>query len=319
MLWRPGMLVEEMHRVPKDSTISITKNKRPNIVFVMLESWPADVIGPLGGDPGITPNFNKIAKDGYLFTNFYASGNRSQQGNASVYAGLPALPLTTLSDHPEKYAAVPSLVKDLNEQGYFTSFYFGGQLIYGNLKSFLVYNEFELIVEGDGFDSDLSRGKLGVHDAFVFQRYANDLQQMTQPFFSTVFTLSSHSPYDYPGDRPIDWIKVEQKFVNSVHYTDKALGDFFNEMIQSQLWENTLFLVFSDHSHLSYKGYPLNSFEYHQIPLLITGGALREEFRGEIMNRIFSNHDLPATILAQLGISADDYQLEQRYDEPIYP
>ncbi len=312
-------LVEEMHHVPKDSTISITKNKRPNIVFVMLESWPADVIGPLGGDPGITPNFNKLAKDGFLFTNFYASGNRSQQGNASIFAGLPALPLTTLSDHPEKYAAVPSLVKDLNEQGYFTSFYFGGQLIYGNLKSFLVYNEFTLIVEGDGFDRDLPRGKLGVHDAFVFERYANDLQQMTQPFFSTVFTLSSHSPYDYPGDRPIDWIKVEQKFVNSVHYTDKALGDFFNEMTQSQLWENTLFLVFSDHSHLSYKGYPLNSFEYHQIPLLITGGALREEFRGAEMSRIFSNHDLPATILAQLSISADAYSWSKDMMNPYAP
>jgi len=313
------MLVEKMHYVPKDTTVLISEYEKPNIVFIMLESWPADVIGPLGGDPGITPEFNELARKGLLFTNFYASGNRSQQGNASIFAGLPALPLTTLSDHPDKYAAVPSLIKDLNAQGYFTSFYFGGQLIYGNLKSFLMYNEFKKIVEGDGFDSDLPRGKLGVHDAYVFERYAKDIQQMTQPFFSTVFTLSSHSPYDYPGDRPIDWIEVEQKFVNSVHYTDNALGAFFSEMIQSSLWKNTLFFVFSDHSHLSYKGYPLSSFEYHQIPLLITGGALKEEFRGEKIDRIFSNHDLPATILAQLGISADAYRWSKDMMNPYTP
>ena len=312
-------LVEKMHHVPKDTTVLITTNNRPNIVFVLLESWPADVIGPLGGDPGITPKFNELAENGLLFTNFYASGNRSQQGNASIFAGLPALPLTTLSDHPDKYAAVPSLVKDLNEQGYHTSFYFGGQLIYGNLKSFLVYNEFDLIVEGNGFHSDLPRGKLGVHDEYVFERFASDLQQIPQPFFSTVFTLSSHSPYDYPGERPIDWIKVEQKFVNSVHYTDKSLGAFFSEMTQSALWENTLFLVFSDHSHLSYKGYPLSSFEYHQIPLLVTGGALKEAFRGKETDRIFSNHDLPATILAQLGISANAYRWSKDMMNPYAP
>ena len=143
----------------------------------------------------------------------------------------------------------------------------------------MVYNEFDQIIEGKDLGADLPRGKLGVHDEAIFEKFAEVIQQKKQPFFSTIFTLSSHSPYDYPGERPIDWIEIENEFVNSVHYTDRCLGNFFAVMKNSLVWENTLFFVMSDHSHLSYREYPLWSFEYHQIPLLLTGGALRYEFK----------------------------------------
>lgn len=312
-------MVNEMHYVLKDTTVLISKYSHPNIVFVLLESWPGDVIESYGSIPDITPEFRKLESEGLLFTNFYASGNRSQQGNASIFAGLPAIPITTLSDHPEKYGSVPSLVKILNNQEYYTSFYFGGQLIYGNLKSFLVYNEFDLIVEGADFDKELPRGKLGVHDEFVFNKYANDLQQMEQPFFSTVFTLSSHPPYDYPGERPIDWVKVENEFINSVHYTDNCLGSFFEEIRESTVWDSTLFFIMSDHSHLSYTGYPLWSFEYHQIPLLVTGGALKDEFKGGNIDKICSNMDIPVTILKQLGLPSDAFFWSKNILNPYGP
>jgi phosphoglycerol transferase MdoB-like AlkP superfamily enzyme len=302
-------IVEKIREVPEDTTVIITRINRPNIVIILLESWPGDAIESLGGDPAITPEFHKLEEDGLLFTNFYATGNRSQQGNASIYAGLPGIPVTTLANHPEKYQAVPSLVKILNDQGYFTSFYFGGQLIYGNIKSFLVDNGFDRIVEGKDFDSDLLRGKLGVHDEFVFHVYAEELEHMQTPFFSTVFTLSSHSPYDYPGERPIskEEISVENKFINSVHYTDRCLGEFFREIKDSPVWDNTLFFIMSDHSHFSYHGYPLWSFKYHQIPFLITGGALKSVYAGTQEDRIFNNTDIPLTILKQLGLPGDEF------------
>ncbi len=312
-------IVEEIHQIPKDTTVLLSKIPRPNIVFILLESWPADVVEALGGEPGITPEFNNLEKEGLLFTNFYASGNRSQQGNASIFAGLPAIPITTLSNHPEKYDAVPSLVKVLNAQGYYSSFYFGGQLNYGNLRSFLIHNEFDLIIEGDDFTEDVKKGKLGVHDEYLFRKYADDIQMMSQPFFSTVFTLSSHSPYDYPGERPIDWIEVENKFVNSVHYTDACLGGFFNTISDSHVWNNTLFFIMSDHSHLSYKAYPLSSFEYHQIPLLITGGALKDEFKGEKIASICSNNDIPVTILKQLNLPTDSFTWSKNILNPYTP
>ena len=312
-------IVKEIHQIQKDTTILLSKVPQPNIVFILLESWPADVVESLGGESGITPEFNKLEREGILFTNFYASGNRSQQGNASIFAGLPGLPITTLSDHPEKYDAVPSLVKALNAQGYYSSFYFGGQLNYGNLRSFLIHNEFDLIIEGNDFTDDVPSGKLGVHDEYLFKRYANDIQMMSQPFFSTVFTLSSHSPYDFPGERPIDWIEVENKFVNSVHYADACLGEFFKTISDSYIWNNTLFFIMSDHSHLSYKEYPLWSFEYHQIPLLITGGALKDEFKGEKIAGIFSNTDIPVTILKQLNLATESFTWSKNMLNPYSP
>ncbi|RLD42411.1 MAG: hypothetical protein DRI89_07380 [Bacteroidetes bacterium] len=313
------VLVEKLHRIEKDTTISILNIPKPNIVIILLESWSGDLIESIGGEPGITPEFRKLEKNGLFFTHFYATGNRSQQAMASIYGGLPALPVTTLSDHPEKYYAVPSLVKKLNGAGYFSSFYFGGQLIYGNIKSYLIYNEFNRLVEGDDFDDDVLQGKMGVHDEFLFENFSNDLNAMPQPFFATAFTLSSHSPYDYPGGKQISHIEREAEFVNSVFYTDQALGQFF-ESVKSKSWfENTLFVILADHSHPSHKGYAMRSFEYHNIPLLLCGGALKDEYRGEQVDKIFSNVDLTKTLLHQLNLSADEFFWSKDIFNPYSP
>ncbi len=311
-------LVKELHRVERDTTVSVLKLNRPNIVIVLLESWPGDVIESLGGDPGITPRFHELEKEGLLFTRFYTTGNRSQQAMASIYGGLPSLPVSTLADHPEKYGAVPSLLKRLHSEGYFSAFYFGGQLIYGNIKSYLVYNEFDRLVEGSDFKAELPRGKMGVHDEFLFRRFATDLEVMPRPFFATAFTLSSHSPYDQPGDRPFSTDR-EADFVNSVHYTDRSLGEFFDAVKKKSWYDSTLFVVSSDHSHASYKGYPLRTFEYHNIPFLLLGGALKDEYRVQQTGRIFTNVDLPQTLLHQLRLPAKEFFWSRDMFNPYSP
>ena len=312
-------IVKQLHSIEKDTTVSILNTLHPNIVIILLESWSGDLIESLGGEAGITNEFHKLEKDGLFFTRFYATGNRSQQAIASIYGGLPALPITTLTDHPEKYYAVPSLVKRMNEAGYFTSFYFGGQLEYGNIKSYLVYNEFDRLVEENDFDSELPRGKMGVHDEFLFERFASDLSRMPQPFFATAFTLSSHSPYDQPGGRPLTHIKREKKFVNAVYYTDKSLGQFFSRVKNTSWYDSSLFIILSDHSHVSYKGHPLRTFEYHNIPLLLCGGALKKEFRGKQINKIFSNVDIPKTLLHQLNLPAAAFSWSKDMMNPYSP
>ncbi len=300
-------IVKKLHEVKGDSSMKLLNTTRPNIVIVLLESWSADLIESLGGEPGITPHFRELENEGLLFTQFYASANRSQQAMSSIYAGLPGIPITVITNHPEKYAALPSLVKDMKQHGYYTSFYFGGQLIYGNILSYLMYNGFDRIIEGKDLDPNFTRGKLGVHDEDLLSFYATALNDHPQPFFSTVFTLSSHSPYDFPMEHIIQWPETEKEFVNSAHYTDKALGRFF-ELARSQPWySNSLFLILADHSHLTYRNHPMRSFEYHNIPLLITGPALAEQYRGKTKDVITGNTDVPATLLAQLGLPADQY------------
>lgn len=311
-------IVAAIHQVSKDSTILILKTKRPNIVVLLLESWSGDMIESLGGEAGITPNFKKLEADGLLFTNFYASANRSQQAMGSLFAGIPGLPITTITNHPEKYTALPSLVKDLKKESYYTSFYFGGELIYGNILSYLMYNEFNKIVEGKDVDESLQRGKLGVHDEFAFSYFANALNKQNQPFLSTLFTLSSHSPYDFPMEHHIQWPKLEKEFVNSVAYTDRGLGEFFVLAKQQPWYANTLFIIMADHSHNTYRNHELQSFEYHKIPLLLCGPALKDSLRGKQYKQIAGNTDVTSTILHQLGLSAKEYPWSKNLFNPYY-
>ncbi len=312
-------IVKRLHYVSKDTTINILRIKKPNIVVIFLESFSGDLIESLGGDPEITPNFHEIEKEGLLFTEFYASGNRSQQALGSLYAGLPSIPITTLTAHPEKYKSVPSLVKILKKQGYYTSFYFGGQLIYGNIRSFIIANGFDRVIEGKDFDKSLPRQMLGVPDQYMFDRFLKDMGNMKRPFFANAFTLSSHSPYDVPGGKPIKRIKLENEFVNSAHYTDKCLGDFFKKAKRQSWWDSTLFIVMADHSHASYHNYALGSFEYHKVPLLITGGALKEKYRGKQNNTLTGNVDVTATLLHQLGLPSKEFFWSKNIFNPYSP
>ena len=302
-------VTEETHQVECDSTVMILKNDRPNMVIILLESWSADLIESLGGDPSIAPNFHQLEKEGLLFTNFYASANRSQQAIASIIGGLPGLPVTTITNHQEKYYAIPSIIQPLDSLGYYTSFYFGGELNYGNIMSYLRYNDFDHVVEGKDVDERFPKGKLGIQDTDMLPWAAKDLTKQPEPFFTTIFTLSTHSPYDYPKGyfEELEWPQLEKVFVNSGKYTDVAIK-LFIEMAKQQPWyDNTLFLFMADHSHPSYKNYPLESFEYHKIPLLLYGEPLMDSLRGTTYDKICGNTDIPATILAQLGVKHDEF------------
>ncbi len=312
-------IVENIHFLKKDTTIKIINHDRPNIVVLFLESWSGDVVEVLGGDPAITPEFNKLADEGFFFSEFYSSGNRSQQALASVFGGLPGLPITTLTDHPEKYDAVPSLIRMLSQEGYYTSFYFGGDLNYGNIRSYLVYNGFDRLVEQSDYEEYAPVGKLGLHDEVLFNRLKTDIGKQKRPFFTAALTLSSHSPYDYPGERPIDWIKLENKYVNSVHYTDRYLGEFFAGIKDESWYDSTLFVILSDHSHMSYNNYQVNSFTYRRIPLLLLGGALNDSLKGTQSAWLSSNMDLASTLLKQLDLPDDSFFWSKNMMNPYSP
>lgn len=301
-------ITEKTHEVECDSTINILKTERPNVLIVLLESWSADLIESLGGTHDITPNFHDLEKDGLLFTNFYASANRSQQAIASIIGGLPGLPVTTITNHQEKYFAIPSIITPLDSLGYYTSFYFGGELNYGNILSYLRYNGFDRIVEGKDVKEHFHRGKLGIQDTDMLPWAANDISDQPEPFFTTIFTLSTHSPYDYPRIfEELEWPRIEKAFVNSAKYTDIAIKLFMDMARQQPWYDNTLFLFMADHSHPSYKNHPLESFEYHKIPLLIYGEPLQDSLRGTTFDKICGNTDIPATLLSQFGVKYDDF------------
>jgi len=309
-------IVNKLYETKKDTCISVLKIPRPNIVLLILESWSADLIEDLGGQAGITPEFKELEKNGILFDQVYASGSRSEQGMASIFGGFPAHPISSITVQPDKFVKLPGLVKTLKKQGYSSSFYFGGQLIYGNIKSYIIFNGFDKIMEGDDFPASLPKGKLGIHDGYTLGFMLDDLCVRKRPFFSALFTLSTHSPWDQPFSKPLNWGENEHEYINAAFYTDHALGEFFRKAKSKSWFDSTLFILVADHSHNSYRNWHPQSKEYHKIPLLFYGNVIRNEYRGTVSHKLGNQHDLAATLLAQLRLPSDNFYFSKNLFNP---
>ncbi|MHC1707558.1 MAG: LTA synthase family protein [Bacteroidales bacterium] len=312
-------IVKQLHVVEKDTTISILNTPRPNIVMLIMESWSADLIESLGGEPGITPEFRKLEKEGILFTELYSSGNRSQQGMASIFGGFPSLPITAISNHFNKFVKLPSLVKELNKAGYKSSFYFGGQLIYGGLRAYIIFNDFHKIMEEKDFESGIPRGRLGIHDQYTLDKLLTELDKEKEPFFSSLFTVSTHSPYDQPMKPVLTWGGKDNQYLNSAYYTDKCLGDFFAKAKKKPWYDNTLFIIVADHSHNTYRNHWLNTPGYRKIPMLLCGDALKKEWKGKQLSRVSSQTDIAGSLLPQLGLNAGAFTWSKNLFNPYTP
>jgi phosphoglycerol transferase MdoB-like AlkP superfamily enzyme len=299
-------IVRSLYAIPKDTTVSLFKTKRPNVCILILEGWSADLIESLGGFKGVTPNFERVIKQGYLFTNIESSGHISDQGLAVILGAYPALTFGSIINQNEKQLNLPCLGKNFGQGNYYTSFLYGGQLIYGGIKKFITLNKFNSITEQKTLPG-LDAGKVGIHDSLMLNVWKDSLQSFQQPFFSCYFTLSTHVPYDAPTFHPITWGEEENQYLNSAAYADRQLGRFFEEMERTDFYDSTIFLIISDHGHHSPANHDYDSPGHYHIPFLVWGGALKEEFKGQKNNRLGSQLDLASTLLHQLEMNSNEF------------
>jgi phosphoglycerol transferase MdoB-like AlkP superfamily enzyme len=281
---------------------NILKTKQPNIVMIVLESWTADIIKALGGDSTVTPHFNELQKDGLLFTQMYSSGFRTEQGIVSILSGFPAQPSNSIITTPSKAEQLPSLNVDLNKQGYSSSFYYGGEVEFANMKSYLLNTRFKKIVDKNNFDESEWNSKWGAHDEFVLTKQLSELKDQKEPFFSIVLTLSTHEPYEVPMTSPFNGASEEEHFKNAAYYTDVCLFNYFKEAKKQPWYNNTVFILVADHGHHLPKNRDMDFPEGHRITAFITGGALADSLRGKTMDKICNQNDLSAIILSQLNL-----------------
>lgn len=276
---------------------------RPNILLIMLESFTANVIAPLGGMKDVTPSLNSLAGDGILFTNFYASGDRTDKGIVSVLSGYPAQPTFSVIQDAAKTQVLPKLSMDLKKLGYTTSFYYGGNVDFANMRSYLISGGFENLVTMDSFPKSTYNSKWGSHDAVVFNKLFNDLNNAREPFFKLFLTLSSHEPFEVPTSH-FKGNMESVRYLNSVMYTDSCIGDFIAKAKKQPWWGNTWIILVADHG----SRHPNNLAVYEPgkffIPMLWTGGAVRGGFS---FDKTASQADIPATVLNQLNCNFDAY------------
>lgn len=285
----------------------ILKKNRPNVVIVLLESFTANAVGVVGGVRDVTPNLDKIAHEGLLFSQIYATGARSDRGLGGVLAAIPAHPVAAEISMPKKVSALHAFSKDFEAEGYRTAFYYAGDLNFGGFRAFTTSNFQRLITENDfSGESIKNRMKWGVHDQYLFDKLFDDIQKSSLPSLSFAFTLSSHEPFTVPGEKKVEGSTTEKLFLNSVAYTDAQLGRFIDRCKQSGIWDNTLFVFIADHGVRHVNNPDPKMPESFHIPMIFSGGAL--SVRDSVVNTLGSQTDLAATLLPQFGINHSSYK-----------
>jgi len=275
----------------------LIKSNNPNIIIFILESFTGAVIEPLGGVPNATPNLNKLINEGVFFNNFFAAGDRSDKGIVSVLSGYPAQPTTSIIKYTKKSEKLPHLSRKLKKMGYTSGFYYGGEINFANMKSYFVSGGYDTLVTLNNFSGNELNSKWGAHDHIVFQKLYDDLKNAQTPFFRAMFTLSSHEPFDVPHKSQFNGTDDEQKFLNSVHYTDSCIGDFIKKAKQTEWWNNTWIIFVADHGSRLPGNIPYSSLRKFKIPMLWVGGAI---LTNTIINNAVSQSDIPLMISNQL-------------------
>jgi len=287
---------------------SILNTNRPNIVMVIWESLSGDFINEPKYQE-VIPNIMKMSQSGILFTKAYSSATLSHEGMPSIYSGWPSLAGTYVTNLPSKFYKLPFLTQSLKANAYESMFLFGGQLRYGNLTSYMYGNGFDIIEEGSDIKlSSEKEGVLGYHDGYMLKYLVEKTSTLKEPFFSSMFTLSSHSPYDQPMEDVFDWGGSDSGYINSIYYTDKSVGEFINTAKKEKWYKNTLFIFVADHSHHTPKAWSRADKRWHHIPILFYGDVIKKQYRGMKFDKIISQRDIAATLLSQLKIDHKKFE-----------
>ncbi|WP_172563637.1 LTA synthase family protein [Vibrio alginolyticus] len=290
------------------------QGKHKNLVILLQESLGAQFVGALGGLP-LTPNLDELMKEGWQFTQMYATGTRSVRGIEAVTTGFPPSPSRAVVKLSKSQTGFFTIADLLKAQGYHTQFIYGGEANFDNMKTFFFGNGFDQIVEEDDYNNPSFVGSWGVSDEDLYNKANEEFERLSKsdkPFFSLVFTSSNHSPYEYPKGKiePYDSEYMTRK--NAVKYSDYALGTFFEKAKKSSYWDDTIFIVIADHD-ARVSGANLVPVKHFHIPALILGKGIQPRKDDRIANNI----DMPPTLLSLIGVDAKTPMIGRDLTKPL--
>jgi phosphoglycerol transferase MdoB-like AlkP superfamily enzyme len=276
-----------------------------NIVLIILESFSKEYIGYYNGlagnDSSFTPFLDSLIGESLHFRYSFANGKKSMEALPAILAGIPSL-----MDNPyitSRYSSnnVNSIASILNKYNYSTSFYHGGKNgtmgfdNFANIASIKKYSGKKQYPDKKDFD-----GNWGIYDEPYLQYYANELNKEKQPFFSCVFTLSSHHPYSVPEKYADKFKEGNYAILKSISYADYSLRKFFETAEKMPWYSKTLFIITADHTSISTEKYYTNNLGTYSVPVIFYHPA-DSSFRG-YDNCVTQHCDIFPSIIDYLGI-----------------
>ncbi len=275
---------------------------KPNLVFVIMESWSADKVGALGSDLNITPRFDELCAQGMLFTDFYANGVRTNRGIPAVLCSFPSLPGRSImkryaADYP--FRSVADMLKQYN---YTSIFAYGGDIEFDNMRGFLKSVGYDKFYSEEDFGTENDLGKWGVPDHIVLNQLADRIKNFPRPFNLSIMTLSSHDPYLIPDDRfkIYDDSIPDSDVYNCFYYSDWSFGRFIDSLKQYPVFDSTIFIFVADHCVHQSSRYLLDPNRF-RVPLLIYSPSLLGDKTGRY-DKTGSQVDILPTLLGLIGL-----------------
>ena len=299
------------------NTPKIFSMQKPNIIMIVLEGVAAELFESMGGRNKYTSNMDRLIKNGLLFDQIFATETRTDRGIVSILSGYPSLPLISLVKQPDKAAKLSFLPKHFLNNEYETVFFYGGESEFANIKSYLLNAGFNQIIDKNDFDKKDMNSKWGAHDHIMFKKSLSELKKLTEPFFATILTLSSHEPFEVPIDPILKGEDRQTLYKNSIIYTDESVGRFMSSIKEESYFQNTIFIFISDHGFRMGDGHNRYPRRYH-IPLFIYGDPLGKKWRGRKISIIGSQTDLAKTILNQFDLKYNGFLFSKDLLNNVY-
>lgn len=278
------------------------KKGTPDILIVIMESFASDIMPSMGSYKDVAVCLDSIAQQSILFTRFYANSFRTDRGMVSILSGYPAQTTTSIMRYPRKTSQLPSIARNLVKyKNYKTTYYYGGDADFCNMRSYLVSQGYQHIISDANFPIEDKLSKWGVPDHILAAKMMEDIkaqQNEKRPMLRILQTSSSHEPFEVPYHR------LKDKRLNAFAYTDSVMGAIVREYRKLPRWKNTLIVFVPDHVG----GYKENLNDHdrsrYQIPLILAGGAISRPMKVGIIG---SQHDIAATLLGQLGVEHREF------------
>ena len=278
------------------------KKGTPDILIVIMESFASDIMPSMGSYKDVAVCLDSIAQQSILFTRFYANSFRTDRGMVSILSGYPAQPTTSIMRYPRKTSQLPSIARNLAKyKNYKTTYYYGGDADFCNMRSYLVSQGYQHIISDANFPIEDKLSKWGVPDHIVAARMMEDIkaqQNEKRSMLRILQTFSSYEPFE------VLYHRLKDKRLNAFAYTDSVMGAIVREYRKLPRWKNTLIVFVPDHVG----GYKENLNDHdrsrYQIPLILAGGAISRPMKVGIIG---SQHDIAATLLGQLGVEHREF------------
>ncbi|MFZ5960322.1 LTA synthase family protein [Pseudomonas sp. QL9] len=279
-----------------------------NVVVILMESFAGHYVGALGAKGDITPNFDKLSKEGLLFTRFFSNGTHTHQGMFATMACFPNLPgFEYLMQTPEgghKFSGLPQL---LSARQFNDVYVYNGDFAWDNQSGFFANQGMTTFIGRNDFVNPVfSDPTWGVSDQDMFSRGNEELDKLAgegKPFYALLQTLSNHVPYALPKDLPVQPVKGYGSLddhLTAMRYSDWALGQFFEKAKKSPYYKDTLFVVVGDHGFGSPEQLTEMDLFRFNVPFLIIAPGIQEKF-GATRDTVGTQIDIVPTIMGRLG------------------